>query len=107
MAIRTVSGAPYRVYNAEADRDFSAIELATILYICGLDGASLDQLSIDEMLTAVDDVYPQIATPTWVTEAESKMFKPAAGSFVMKQNVKLSMVLKKSWRTYSLANLKV
>lgn len=75
MTERSSGGSSYSLYSATAEIEQVEIELATILYICGLDGANLQNYTIDEVIDAIrstfnyknEYIFPVvISEPVWI-----------------------------------------
>lgn len=102
MAKRSSGGSNYSLYSPSAEISQIETELATILYICGLDGSRLDEYTIDEVIDAIratfsyknEYIFPVvIKEPIWI----------AHEPFMRRYSQMLSTVARRSFRWLRIA----
>lgn len=102
MALRNSWETGNRTYSADAHIAAIEHQLASILYMSGLDGSSIDAYEIDDALAAVRDTFKVTKEATLATSPKSGM-RPAYQFFMSKNSSKLSLLLRRNKRWLKLA----
>lgn len=113
MTHRTSSGQPYRLYDAQDDLLDAELQLASIMFICGLDGSQIDTITIDEIIDEIDNTF-RLNTQEFVEGVTGAGADSLTGDFVAypktasrdvisKNAFMLKELARRKWRHRSLA----
>lgn len=115
MSVRSSSTPSYSGYSAQADQEWNEYQLAKVCYICGLDGSTATQYSIDSIIEAINNVF---CTSTTSSDKISRVENPdgtlatfdfvvrqnaASTDWVLKRNTLTSLVARRASRRHRLA----
>lgn len=113
MAIRTVQNGIYRLYDQQADEEYYRSDIAAVAYMCGLDGQNVAQYTLEELIEAIKDTFPELPHELVVNQSlsgpeaenynKTKFFKHAAGCYSYKNQRLLIISARRAWRMASLA----
>jgi hypothetical protein len=85
------------LYNADKDLERINEKLAVICYIVGVDGAKLDEITVDEIMENLRKSFYYMST-------KEELHQNAAASWVHQCNYHLTMNLRKYWWHRQLAS---
>lgn len=102
MAIRNSWETGNRTYSVDANIDFIEHQFASVLYISGLDGSSIDAYEIDECIDEMRDTFNVTRDAILVNSPKAGM-RPAYQFFMSKNASKLGILLRRNNRWLKIA----
>ena len=102
MPERSSEGSDYSLYSPAAEIEQVETELATILYICGLDGENPQNYTIDEVIDAIRETFSyknQYIFPVVISEPVWMAHEP----FMRRYSQMLSTVARRCFRWLRIA----
>jgi len=104
MPFRTTVDSNYHLYDPDGHRLSAEIEIAKIMFICGLDGSNVDSVTIDEIIDAIDGSF-NFDKRNYFDEADKFVPFPRTGSrdLLSKRAFVLKDVVRRMWRELHLA----
>lgn len=130
MTIRTTAGAPYRLYDGNADLAHTEEELLKLLFIGGFDASSLNSVTIDELLESLEYIFcydqrevvesfkdPNDPSAPLTDFGDGSLYhwpkpvvpwpKTASRDFISKELFSLKAMVRRMWRWRAFAQAKV
>lgn len=102
MTIRHSWETQNKTYSVDAHIEHIEHQIASILYISGLDGELIESYEIEEMLSAVRDTFKVTKESIVVDNIKSGM-RPSYEFFMTKNSSKLTLVLRRNMRWLKIA----
>lgn len=102
MAVRNSWETRNRTYSVDSSIEFTEHQLASILYISGLDGSAVDSHTIDDSLAAMRETFKVTKEAILVGSPKSGM-RPAYQFFMSKNASKLAVLLRRNNRWLKIA----
>lgn len=104
MVYRTVTDATYSLYDQAADLEDAELEIATILFILGLNGETVSSYTIDEIIDAISTVFC-FSDQTYIEGSNTYVTYPKTASrdVISKMSYTLKTGVRRAWRRMQLA----
>jgi hypothetical protein len=102
MPVRNSWETGNKTYSVDSNISSIQHEIASILYISGLDGSSIDAYEIDDMIAALRQSFT-VTKNSIEVDSVIAAIKPAYEFFMRKNSSKLSLVLRRNMRWLKLA----
>lgn len=102
MTIRHSWETQNKTYSVDSHIEYVEHQIASILYISGLDGKLIESYEIEEMLSAVRDTFKVTKESILVGDIKSDI-KPSHEFFMTKNSSKLTLVLRRNMRWLKIA----
>lgn len=103
MAIRNSWETQNRTYSVDQNIDFIQHQFASVLYISGLDGATVESYTIDDSLSSMRETFKVTKESILVDSLKSGM-RPAYQFFMSKNASRLGVLLRRNSRWLKIAN---
>lgn len=102
MAIRRSWETENKTYSVDSNIDFTTHQIASVLYISGLDGSSLESYEIDDSIDATRETFKVVKEAIFVVGKNSGV-RPAYQFFISKNASKLTVLLRRNNRWLKIA----
>lgn len=103
MAVRNSWETQNKTYSIDANIQFIEHQLASVLYMSGLDGSVINLHNIDDSLAAMRQIFKVEKEAISVTSPRAGI-RPAFQFFIRKNSSKLAIVLRRNNRWLKIAN---
>ena len=102
MTIRHSWETQNKTYSVDAHIEYVEHQIASILYISGLDGKLIESYEIEEMLSAVRDTF-KVTKESIVASSPKSGMRPSYEFFMTKNSSRLTLVLRRNMRWLKIA----